>query len=247
MTEEMRPISKERVPTRDGFAQLDSINFRVVKEQIKGPGALGIAADILADVKNSEIAKLIDKPAVAQNGKVPGSFDEMMDASTGTAWQRLQKWYFKVGNPEKNIKFLESIGVDKYRNSAKWIMLDLLKRRGYTEQQAREGKNTNYTLADRSLNSLLDFATNQTTLNEIAHLVLAAQCVLLAGVDTLSGESPVVGGTFFILNLYCVLAQRYTRSKLSIAIDRVLQKHPKFDAEKYKNALGIKLPQSNSL
>ena|GEM_PF-2270891 len=238
--------SQERI-NLDSFQILDNINFDEATQWMKDPAANEVAGDILKDVLDSSLAEEVRKKAKMDPEFVEGgatSFDAMLDTSIGTVYQRLQKWYMKTGDPEKAKRIYETIGVDRYRNTIKWIVLDLLKMRGVAEQASREGKNTNYTIATPSLNSLIDFATNKTLWSERIHLAGAAGTVILASYEISEGSlgDAAFYGAFFLLNTYCVLAQRYTRTQLGALINKMIERQRSFDPMKYANDLGIRLP-----
>lgn len=108
---------------------------------------------------------------------------------------------------------------------------------------------TNYTLGDTSLNSLVDFATNQTTFNEAIHLFqipINASLLLEGAVSGHIDSIVAVNASALLINTYCVLAQRYSRARLSITIDKALRRNREFDPEKYSNTLGIRFPEHKS-
>lgn len=175
---------------------------------------------------------------------LPPNFETMLDASTGTLAQRLGKMWIKPTNPEGTIRLLEALKVDKFRilelKVAKHV-LEVLRAR---KDRAPQPFQSNYTVADTSLPFLIDFATNQTFLNEKIHLIgLALNLAVILPVVTQGKMDNLVfmNTVTLAINTYCILSQRYTRARLTKAINRALQKNRNFDLKRYKNLLGLKL------
>ena len=164
----------------------------------------------------------------------------MLDASTGDLVQRLTKLWIKPQNPEGTIRLMEFLKVDRFQDTVKKLSSFTVKKlEGETK-----GRQTNYTLRDSGMNALLDFATNQTTFNESIHLLGIPLGALQVSYGLMTGEniSVAMGTGTLILNTYCVLAQRYSRARLTLTINKILQRHKEFNLKNYENNLGIRLP-----
>lgn len=176
--------------------------------------------------------------------KVPGpkTFEEMLDTGVGNVLQRTAKAYIKPHNPEETINLMRALQVDHFQDVAISIF-QLYKKVMLPNRRIQ----TTYTLADNSLNSLVDFATNQTTLTEAYHLVveglLAASILPAVAAGHTDGSFALITG-LFLVNTYGILAQRYTRARLSRTVDHALKRHKEFDVAKYTNVLGIKVPKT---
>lgn len=203
-----------------------------------------VAAANVGNEQIGEIIKYQEAHPSEDTSDVPATFADMLDTSVGTFVQRAAKAWIKPHNPEGTVRLMKALQVDDFQKSAISIT-SFLKRAMYIEEKTQ----TNYVLGDNSVNSLVDFATNRTGLNEAAHLGALAfnSAVITAGVATGHVDALVaVSMGAFALNSYCVLAQRYTRARLSMAIDRALSRNKSFDPEKYSNKLGIRFPKPPS-
>lgn len=195
----------------------------------------------------STAAKIEAEAAGGAIQKDPRTFKEMLDPRTGNLLQRIIKVYITPHKPERTVKLMEDLGVDRFQKLLLGIYRLITNATGFDKRIKNERIQTNYTLGDRSLDSMVDFATNQTTFNEVLHLIGAAWCaaVFLPEVAAGNFEWPVVlSMSLFIVNIYCILAQRYTRARLSIAIDRALKLGKPF-VGKYENILGIRIPSQD--
>lgn len=194
-----------------------------------------------AKVGEGQIAEIITEEArggTIQEG--PQTFEEMLDTGIGNFLQRVTKVYIKPRNLEQTIKLMKTLQVDHFQEVVIGIH-QLIKKALRLNKRIQ----TNYTLGDNSLNSMVDFATNQTTFNEAVYLVGAGLCAALALPAVAAGyvdSSFALNTGLFVVNVYCILAQRYTRARLSRAINQALKLHKEFDINKYSNVLGIKTP-----
>ncbi|MFA7000452.1 MAG: hypothetical protein WC241_05095 [Candidatus Paceibacterota bacterium] len=246
--------SQEKHVIDDPFKVLDDINFDKVKELKGESSVLEVANEMIQDLKNSELGNLIKEEMNSEEildlpKNSPSNFNEMLDTSTGNAFQRLSKWYIRIEDSEKAVKIFESIGVDKFRRVAKSVMIKVIGKKVLEDfRNENPDKNTHYFLANTSLNSMIDFAVNKASVNEAIHLVGSAVGVAAVSASVAEGASTgniIFASGAFLLNLYCVLAQRYTRAELGIIIDRKIKNHADFDAEKYNNTLNIEFPNKS--
>ncbi len=248
--------NQEKQDENDLFEVLDNIDFAKAKKLSEEPHAFEVANGMINDLNKSEVGNLIKKEMKEENfletpSGAPKNFNEMLDTATGNALQRLSKWYIKTGNSEKTMEILESIGVDKFRNVVKNVVIKFLYKKPLEKlREIAPEKNTNYTLANTKLNSLIDFAVNKASLNELMHIVGSAGGIIAITENLIKG--PSVGNIafssgLFLVNLYCVLAQRYTRAELGIIIDRKLRNHADFDPSRYSNILNIKFPKKEAI
>jgi hypothetical protein len=168
------------------------------------------------------------------------TFNNMLDTSTGNLPQRVIKAWIKPADPEGTVKLLEQMQVDHFLNFAL---------RAYyfatnIGQSERIRASTNYEMPDSTLTSMVNFATNMTTFNELLHLsVLAINGSSFLANITKENPNPtsiVILGTAMAINTYCALAQRYTRAKLSLTIDKALKRNKKVNELRYKNYLDIR-------
>lgn len=174
--------------------------------------------------------------------KVPKTFDDMLDTSIGNFAQRLTKAWMKPRNPEGTIKLMKALQVDKFQKVAIELRKFL-----FRSAHVEERRQTNYTLGDNSTESLVDFATNMTGVNEFVHMGSLAGAAIFTAPSVASGQfEPLLAINLGILaiNTYCVLSQRYTRSRLSIAIDKSLKRGKNFDIHKYEDLLHLKISQN---
>ncbi len=204
------------------------------------------------------------------------SFREMLDTSKGNIFQRTGKWWIKPkGNPERTIKLYEALQVHRLQNLAIALYKSRTRKadekRGYVRQ-------TNYTMYDHSLASMVEMATSGTVFNEKIHIYHMLDPIPFFVVGALLGTTPLgatpigellgatflgatpigaallgasflgglflVGSSAFILfNLGLVLAQRYARAKLSLVIDKSIQKGRTFEVGKFPRRLALRLPE----
>lgn len=211
-----------------------------------------VCIDVLgaaAEVGNEQIERIITFDAthpseVIDDISLPKSFEEMLDTSTGNYFQRAAKAWIKPRNPEGTIKLMKALQIDDFQGLAIKIN-QLMKKALHVDRRTQ----TNYTLGDNTLNSMVDFATNRTGLNEAIHMGALAlnAAIIIPGVATGHIDAGVaVNLGAMAVNTYCILAQRYARARLSMGIDRALHRNKHFDPEKYTNALGIRVPESSN-
>ncbi|MBI4157702.1 hypothetical protein HY502_02540 [Candidatus Woesebacteria bacterium] len=227
----------------EGLAALDKI--KPVSNEILPESVCVDTLVASANVANEQIGEII-KYEVAHPTEditdIPKSFAEMLDASRGNFVQRAVKAWIKPRNPEGTIKLMKALQVDHFQKMVIKAITPI-RRLSHIEK----GTQTNYALGDNSLESLTDFATNQTTFNEVIHLsaLSFASLAVLGGVAGGRIDSLLAVNTgVLIVNTYCVLAQRYSRARLSIAIEKVLRRNKHFNLGNYTNLLGIQLPKN---
>lgn len=234
--------TQPRIIIPEGLSTLDKIP--PISHEVLPTDVCVDALVSAANIGNEQIGEIIKYEAAHPNEdttEVPATFADMLDTSVGNFAQRAAKAWIKLRNPEGTVKLMKAMQVDDFQKAAINVS-SFLKRTMHIESKTR----TNYTLGDTSVNSLVDFATNQTGFNEAVHLGALAfnSAVITAGVATGHMDVAVaVNMGAFALNSYCVLAQRYTRARLSMAIDRALRRNKHFDPDKYTNALGIRFPE----
>lgn len=194
---EIEPIQESQLQKLQGLEQLDRIKAvpedtiptDVVLDILKATAEIGIDQIVEAIKVNSK-----NNPQVGE--VTPTTFNEMLNTTTGNFLQRIAKAYIKPRNPRRTIKLMKVLQVDKFLKIVKYCFTD--------------GKGgSNYSLADSSLNSMVDFATNSTTFNEGVHLSLATLATALVLPSIIVGhvDPPLLGlnlGTFLV-NTYCVL------------------------------------------
>lgn len=225
-----------------GIELLDSLE-PIPEDKFSKPVAIDVfnAAAEVGEDQISEITKEEVAGGPIQEG--PKTFEEMLDTGVGNFLQRAAKAYIKPRNPEQTIKLMKALQVDRFQDAAIGIMgiMQLIKKALRINLRTQ----TNYSLGDNSLSSMVDFATNKTTFNEAVHLVAAGifAASILPTVATGRVDASLALNTgVFLVNTYCVLGQRYARARLSMVIDHALKRHREFDANRYRNALGIKVP-----
>jgi hypothetical protein len=224
-----------------GLSSLDKI--QPVPQEIVPPDVCMDVLGSAANVGKQQMKEIIESELNYQNSNDssdPTSFREMLDTSKGHFIQRISKAWIKPTNPEGTVKLMKALQVDHFQQIPIKAM-DWVRRKMGVER--RQG---NYTLGDTSLNNLVDFATNRSGMNEAIHLYGMALCAATILPSALNGNVDgivVINTGMFIINSYCVLAQRYARARLTIGIDRALQKNRHFDPEKFKNHLDLTLPQ----
>lgn len=182
--------------------------------------------------KHPSFGELLDSP--------PPTFNAMLDTSDGNLLQRSIKAWIAPRNPDGTIKLMEAMRVDVFQSVLRRISHIWL-----VPKSKEERLHDNYTMSDGSLNSMVDFATNKTSLNEAIHSVgVVGGSALLFSPITEGRTDYLVALNVGILvgNIYCILAQRYTRARLSIAIDRALARNKRFNVDRYWNVLRLKTP-----
>lgn len=174
----------------------------------------------------------------------PSTFNAMLDTSAGNLLQRSVKAWITPRNPEGTIKLIEAMRVDVFQRA-----LLRCHNRWLVPKSWKEKPGDNYTMPDGSLNSMVDFAMNKTSFNEAIHSVgvVAASALLLSLIAEGRTDYPVVFSVGALMeDIYCILAQRYTRARLSIAIDRALARNERFNVDEYRNVLRVKMPEVSS-
>lgn len=239
----------------DVFRVLEGIDFKALAELQNEPGFPAFAEAVVADALRSDTVRELQALVELQQGDAPQTFDEMMDPRVGTALQRIEKWYLRVGDPKKTKQLLERIGVGRYQA----LLLKLVQaidpeQVEKKKRKAYAGERNNYYLSDASFSTLLDMAVHQTGFNEKVHLLgaLLQAAVITGGValipeknaENLAPLLPLLG--FLLLEMYIVLSQRYARARLAQVIDRKLEQSAEgagFDLSSFKNRLGLRLPK----
>jgi hypothetical protein len=225
----------------DRLSLLDSIP--PVSEEILPPD---VCAEVFREVAHMEVDELLrdlERSDSQYEDEYPENFAEMLDTASGNLLQRAVKMWIKPKNPEETIRLMKQLQVDKFQAIATGVMRRMKKAMGI-DSAFQTNYQTNYTLGKPNLNSMVDFATHKNTLNEIVHLfgmgwyTMSLLPFLASGKV---GAGVIINFGAFMVNTYCVLAQRYSRARISIAIDKALARKKNFDPEEYKNILGLKL------
>lgn len=238
------PKSETSVIKPEGLITLDRLpplSLEVVPEDVC-IDVLGAAAA----VGNEQIERIITFDATHPNESIndtslPKTFEDMLDTSTGNYFQRAAKAWIKPRNPEGTIKLMKALQVPEFQGLA--IKINQIIKKAM-RIDVRNQKN--YVLGDKTLSSMVDFATNKTSVNEAIHMSALAlnAAIIIPAVATGHIDAGVaVNLGAMAINTYCIMAQRYTRARLSIGIDRALQSNKHFDPDKYSNALGIRVPE----
>ncbi len=223
---------------QDRLSFLDSIP--PASEEILPPDVCVEVFREVAHMEVDELLKDLEQDDVQYEDEYPENFAEMLDTANGNLLQRAVKMWIKPRNPEGTIRLMKQLQVDKFQAIPVGAMRRMKKAMGVDKQIQ-----SNYTLGKPNLNSMVDFATHQNTLNEAIHLFGMSWCTMALLPLLASGRidgAVIINFGAFMVNTYCVLAQRYSRARISIAIDRALARKKDFDPEEYKNSLGLKLP-----
>jgi len=175
--------------------------------------------------------------------KYPPTFYKMLNSPKGTLQQRIIKKWITPINPEGTIKLLERLNVHKFQGLMLKIIMEI------TESTGKDPVQSGYTLGRTDLNSMIDYATNQSTANEAIHLAGTSIGIYYLLLALAIGKIdmyifPLLAVT--AMQIYCVLAQRYSRARLSIIIDKAFAKQKKFKSHEYFNSLDIELPENNN-
>jgi hypothetical protein len=204
----------------------------------------GVALDVLQAVAQNTREDLAPPAYLnwrTQSQYVPQSLAEMLNPTIGNFVQRHIKQVIIPTDPETSVRRLEAWKVHLAPQLAVFTF-DLIVRKALN---IKDPIPTNYTLGDHRLKSVLNMATNWTTLNEGVHWTLGGLSAMVAVIDLANYHmDPWTAANIgaFLINSYAALGQRYTRAKLALVIEKALQRHREFDFQGYKNLLGIKLP-----
>lgn len=171
----------------------------------------------------------------------PHTFKEMFAPKVDdTLLLRALKWYVKPkGNPKTTIRILKALQIDQFQRLPRALANHHTKGEKHRYQ-------TNYTIKDSSLSSLVDYGVNKTFFNEAIHIASTA-AVLPAGVGFILTDNTLgvaLQGGVALINLACILAQRYSRARCEILIDRKLAQGKTIDDCRYENRLDLRLPYS---
>jgi len=169
----------------------------------------------------------------------PQNFLEMLEGQQGTAIQKLLRFYIYSKNPDMIILACQLLQVDKFQQ--------LMIRISSTTSKDGQFSNykTNYTLGNLTTERLIQFATIETLVNELIHLVqLPYNAIFIHySLEKNLPSFAFANLLFFTFNTYCVLAQKYTRARLTKTIDARIRKK-KFPSSDFSNPLALRLPQS---
>ncbi len=165
------------------------------------------------------------------------SYRKIFSPFRGNIFQRILKLWIIPWWPRLEIFLLTLLGVGVF----KYVLMNTIGRVGrYSQYQ------TNYHIGRMNMNNLLKFATNQTMFNEGWHIFAFVVTNLpyiwraFATGDTSGWFFWFVMG-FGLLNIYCVLLQRYNRARLVLAIERLASKGY-YPDEQYSNWLALDIP-----
>jgi len=165
----------------------------------------------------------------------PKTFSEMLHPRRGNPLQKMVKIWITPQDPEGTIKLMKKLRVDKVQKQIKTLRLSVVPKK--TIQ-------SNYTLGSTDVNSMLDFATNQATINEIVHLAFAnlsfLWLILMLGYQERSAI--VISNALLVyIHIYLVLGQRYSRVRLNLVIDKAFRNGKQVNVTTYKNHLDLDL------
>ena len=173
------------------------------------------------------------------------AFDEIIDTSIGSTWQKMQKHYIKIGVPEK---VFELLWVPQVRKALKNLIVNKSGPLGNLHKNETKSRAGNSYLLPKRVDSeaMLDFATKRTLLNEKLHLFSAlVSAIFLSTEDNLAMQG--VEGAFLFANMYLVLIQRYTRQQIKKIFNKRMTQGKKFSAEEFVedfgNSLDLTLPK----
>ncbi|MFA5933167.1 MAG: hypothetical protein WCV81_02780 [Microgenomates group bacterium] len=171
----------------------------------------------------------------------PKTYKEMFEHSeSDNVVQRLFKWYLKPrGNPHTTIKILKALQIHQFQKIPRILARHMTSNGKYRYQST-------YSVKDTRLSSLIDYGTNQTAFNEIWHLgAIAVTNLPTCIADIMNGNmfGLTIIGSVGVLNLYCVLAQRYSRARCEVLIDRALSRGRTIEFYEYSNRFNLKLPK----
>jgi len=141
--------------------------------------------------------------------------DETLKTRNPGFLNKMASWYFKPKSFERNGKLYELFGIKIFKKG----VVKIGKKVAGNEKVNHAN---NYYLWDSSQEGLeaFDYKTRR---NESIHLTWAAYSGILASTEFMANN---LGSCEFqtgliILNLYCVMLQRYNRARLHNAIDRI--------------------------
>jgi hypothetical protein len=221
--------------SQDKLAVKDSIPS--VSEEIL---PTNVCAELFSEGDQIEIEELLsylENNAPSHEDEYPENFASMLDTASGNLLQRAIKMWIIPRDPEGTIRLMEKLKVHKFQAIPVGVFKKMRKAAGIDKQFQ-----SNYTLGKPNLNSMVDFATNQNTLNEIIHLFGMINGIIILLPFLISGRVEALTLSLFMINTYCVLAQRYSRARISIVIDKALARKKNFNPKEYKNLLRLKLP-----
>lgn len=118
------------------------------------------------------------------------------------------------------MKFYELIGIRQWKKFVLWLMAQIIR-------NPRDRRGTNYYLKDLSLEAVKDFK-KQLLFNGSVHLIGMIACMFGMIVYYVQGELLLSKFLYlsilFILNLYCVMLQRYNWLRIKKVLARVARK-----------------------
>lgn len=213
----------------------------------------------------------------------PMTFNEILAPQKGNVIQRGIKAWINPQNPDGTIRTLKRLQVHRVNSVLRKVVADPIQALYQRYAQCSTKIHTNYTLgtdminpkalhmliqrkpkAERleaftvpQFNSVIDCATNMTTINELFHLAMGGMLIYQTlpwitsggfGSHFRTGMDMDTAKFFMthIVNIYLILNQRLTRARLSHTITRGLKRKDSFDPEKYGNLLGIIPPGNNN-
>ncbi len=142
------------------------------------------------------------------------------------------------GSPRTIIRVLEALQVHQFQKLAKPTTDFMTHYAAYRNQSI-------YAIKDSRLSSLIDYGANQSVLTEAWHIgAIATTCIPFGVIAIISHDITGLafqgGGT--LLNLVCILAQRYSRARCEMIIDKSLARGKTIDYYEYNNRLNLRLP-----
>lgn len=128
------------------------------------------------------------------------------------------EWYFKIRRWEKSGLIYRVFGIEIFRNFVLWNWNRYLRRQGKSHEY-KPTLDSNYFIKDFSLIALRSFI-EKTKINETIHLLgqavvlLSLISLILSNFNIISMISSVLAIFTGAVNLYCIMLQRYNRSKV---------------------------------
>jgi len=167
------------------------------------------------------------------------SYKVIFGSHKGNIFQRLLKFWIIPRSPRLAIFVYTLLGVEIFKK----VLMSTFGRLGRNSMYQ-----TNYRLGKRNLKNLLTFATSQTMFNESWHLFAFFTTNLPFLIDWWNTGHLMSGYVVVILiisviNIYCVMLQRYNRARICLVIERLVSKGHTVDGS-YRNWLALDLPES---
>ncbi|KKT39063.1 MAG: hypothetical protein UW26_C0008G0005 [Candidatus Collierbacteria bacterium GW2011_GWF1_44_12] len=165
------------------------------------------------------------------------SYKVIFGTHKGNLIQRLLKFWIMPRMPRLEILVYTLLGVGIFKR----VLMNTIGRIDkYSSHQ------TNYNIGKLNLKNLLTFATSQTMFNEGWHLFAFLATNLPYLITWWNDGRPLSATTVFflvlsVINIYCVMLQRYNRARICLVVERLVSKGHTVDSS-YRNWLALDLP-----